>query len=61
MMALPERERDADEVRVLRKMHDRIGELKREIWEGWESGVSGGGGNVNVNGNGNGNGRGRKG
>lgn len=52
MMALPERERDAKEVKVLRKMHDRIGELKREIWEGWES--SGGGKS-------NGSGRGRKG
>jgi RNA polymerase II elongation factor ELL len=36
IMAVPEGERDAEEVRVLRKMHVRIGELKREIWEGWE-------------------------
>jgi RNA polymerase II elongation factor ELL len=38
MMALPEEDRDAEEVRVLRKMHSRIGELKREIWERWEMG-----------------------
>jgi RNA polymerase II elongation factor ELL len=36
IMALPERERDVEEVRLLRRMHGRIGELKREIWEGWE-------------------------
>ncbi len=37
IMAMPERERDAKEIKVLRKMHDRIGELKREIWEGYEN------------------------
>ncbi len=36
IMATPEANRDAEEVKVLRKMHTRIGELKREIWEGWE-------------------------
>ncbi|ERF70829.1 hypothetical protein EPUS_02351 [Endocarpon pusillum Z07020] len=36
IMAMPEANRDAEEVKVLRKMHTRIGELKREIWEGWE-------------------------
>ena len=36
IIAMPEGERDAEEVKVLRKMHASIGEFKREIWEGWE-------------------------
>lgn len=52
IMALPDRERDDEEVRVLRKMHARIGELKREIWERWErereKGGSGTGGKGSV-------------
>lgn len=36
IMAIPESERDVEEIKGLRKMHVRIGELKKEIWEGWE-------------------------
>jgi RNA polymerase II elongation factor ELL len=67
IMATPENERDGEEVQLLRKMHARIAELKREIWEGWErereregkakKGVGSGNGNGVGTGNGNGDGR----
>ena len=60
IMATPENERDGDEVQLLRKMHARIAELKREIWEGWERERERDGKGTKGSGSGSGNGDARK-